>query len=90
MYTTCGLAWVEADEPMCGFKPMKLRSARTPLGVYELFQSADGFDAWFTRRDGVLTFLGTSRTATGARERCEAREARRAKKEPVAHGYRPS
>jgi hypothetical protein len=85
MYSRCGLAWVEANEPICGFRPMKLRSARTPLGVYEVYQADDVFDAWFTRWDGVLTFLGSSRTASRARERCEAREARRAKKDPARH-----
>jgi hypothetical protein len=68
------LTWVDACEPIGGFRPVKLRSARTPEGLYEVFQSGEGFDAWFTRSNGPMAFLGSSRSARAARERCERRQ----------------
>jgi hypothetical protein len=66
------LTWEECGERPKGFTPHRLRSAVGIVGRYEVFQTSEGFDCWLVKRvGGELIFLGTSRTANGARLKCE-------------------
>jgi hypothetical protein len=82
MNNTDCLIWEECGERPHGFAPHRLRSAVGVVGRYEVFQTSEGFDCWLVKRlKGELMYLGASRTANGARMKCELHA--RAPKKPA-------